>query len=57
MTYDRVNGGTQTLWFYLTGERFFKYLYRNTGTIPAGDYRVDLFWDGMWVNTSTFKVK
>ncbi len=57
MTYDRVNGGTETLWFYLTGERFFKYLYRNTGTVPAGDYRVDLFWDGMWVNTSTFKVK
>ena len=56
VTYDRVKNGTQTIWFYMTGERFFKYLYTNTGDIPAGEYKVYLFWDGMWVNTSTFKV-
>lgn len=57
VTYDRVKDGTETIWFYLTGERFFKYLYRNMGSVAPGDYRVDLFWDGMWVNTATFKVK
>ena len=57
ITYDRVKNGTQNLWFYLLGEKFFKYLYQTTGNIPAGDYKVYLFWDGMWVNTSTLKVK
>ena len=57
VTYDRVKDGTEKIWFYLTGERFFKYLHRNMETVAAGDYRVDLFWDGMWVNTATFRVK
>lgn len=56
ITYDRVNNGRENIWFYMTGERFFKYLYQSTENIPTGDYKVYLYWDGMWVNTSTFKV-
>ena len=55
-TYDRVNNGYQTMWYYMIGSNFFSQLYSTTGTIPQGEYKVHLFWDGMWVNTSTFRV-
>ena len=57
LSFDRVKNGYQNLWFYMIGDTFFDYLYRNTGEIPTGNYKVSLFWDGMWVNTSTFSVK
>lgn len=56
VTFDQVKGGKETIWFYMIGERFFKYLYKNTGNVPAGEYKTYLFWDGKWANTSTFKV-
>ena len=57
LTFDRVNGGYQTIWFYMIGDSFFSSMYKTTGKIEKGKYQVHLFWDGMWVNTSTFKVK
>lgn len=55
-TFDRVAGGYQTLWFYMIGDSFFSSLYKNNDDIPTGKYKIHLYWDGMWVNTSTFKV-
>ena len=57
LTFDRVNHGYQTIWFYMIGDAFFSNLYKTTGKIEKGKYKIHLFWDGMWVNTSTFKVK
>ncbi len=57
ITFDRVNNGYQTLWWNLTGANFFNYLNKMEGDIPTGKYTVYLYWDGMWVNTSTFNVK
>ena len=57
LTFERVNHGYQTIWFYMIGDSFFSSLYKTTGQIEKGKYQVHLFWDGMWVNTSTFKVK
>ena len=57
LTFARVNGGYQTIWFYMIGDSFFANMYKTTGKIEKGKYQVHLFWDGMWVNTSTFKVK
>ena len=56
VTFDRVNNGYQTIWFYMIGDSFFSNLYKTTGKIEKGKYKIYLFWDGMWVNTSTFKV-
>ncbi len=56
LTFDRVNHGYQTIWFYMIGDSFFSNLYKTTGKIEKGKYKIHLFWDGMWVNTSTFKV-
>lgn len=56
MTFKRVNGGYQTISFYLIGDSFFSSMYKKNGKISTGDYKVYLYWDGMWVNTSTFKV-
>ena len=57
ITFDRVANGYQTIWWYITGTGFFHNLNEATGDIPAGTYTVYLYWDGMWVNTSTFKVQ
>ena len=55
LTFDRVNNGYQTLTVF-TGEAFFGYLYKLIEDIPKGTYKVHLFWDGMKVQTKTFKV-
>ena len=57
VTFDRVNNGYQTIWWNLAGVDFFYNLYNITGDIPSGTYRTHLYWDGMWVNDSTFKVQ
>ena len=57
LNFDRVSNGYQTVWLQLAGDRFFEALYRNTGNIPTGTYQVTLYWDGAWVNTSSFTVR
>ncbi len=56
ITFDRVSNGYQTVWWNLRGAEFFYYLLNKTGRIPTGTYRINLFWDGMWVNETTFDV-
>lgn len=56
VTFDRVSGGYQTVWWKLAGAEFFLRLYLTNLEIPAGQYTTYLYWDGMWVNTSHFKV-
>ena len=56
VTFERVNKGYQTLWWNLAGYQFFLDMMKNTLEIPAGEYKAHLYWDGMWVNTSTFRV-
>ena len=57
MEFKRVSGGYQTIWYYMLGDDYFENLYKITGDIPSGNYTVTMFWDGMYVNQSTFKVK
>ena len=56
ITFERVNNGYQTIWWDYAGADFFKDLYDQTGNIPPGEYKIHLYWDGYWVNTSTFRV-
>ena len=56
ITFDKVNGGYQTIWWDLIGTYFFRDMLAKTGTVPAGKYTTILFWDGMLVNQSTFDV-
>lgn len=56
ITFERVNNGYQTIWWDYAGADFFKDLYDQTGNIPSGEYKIHLYWDGYWVNTSTFRV-
>lgn len=56
VTYPRYNNGKGYHFWYCTGDAFFAELNRNNGGIPSGTYTVDLYWDGMLVNTSSFSV-
>ena len=45
-------------WTWTTsGINFFLRLLECSGTIPLGRYYIDLYWDGMYVNTQSFEVK
>ncbi len=57
ITFKRVNNGYQTLWWENAGIDFFSDLYSQTGSIPRGEYKVHLYWDGCWIRTSTFQVE
>ena len=57
ITFDKVNGGYQTIWWDIAGVNFFDSLYHTTGTVPVGTYQATLYWDGMWVNTLEFQVR
>jgi len=57
VTFNRVNNGYQTLWWEDAGIDFFDKLYSQTGSIPRGQYKIHLYWDGCWVKTSTFQVE
>ncbi|MBR5287468.1 MAG: hypothetical protein IKU34_02620 [Clostridia bacterium] len=48
--------GSYSRWDII-GQNFFRHLYNKNGYVPTGEYRVELYWDGMHVNTSTFRVK
>ena len=39
------------------GYRFFYFMFMERQEVPAGTYKIHLFWDGMKVGTQTFKVK
>ena len=56
VTFDRVNNGYQTVYYYMIGDTFFELLNKKAGQIPVGDYQIHLYWDGMYVNTTTFRV-
>ena len=56
VTFDRVSGGYQTLWWELLGSDFFSNLYDATGEIPSGAYTVTMFWDGDFVNSQQINV-
>lgn len=56
VTFERVNDGYQTLWWDYAGVDFFDALYRQTGSIPSGQYKIYLYWDGYYVNTMPFNV-
>lgn len=55
--FARVNHGYQTIWFELLGQRYFEAELKKKETIPAGQYKVHLFWDGMMVGVYTFNVR
>lgn len=57
VTFERVNNGYQTVWWEYAGWDFFDQLYRQTDSIPAGEYKMHLYWDGCWVKTTTFNVR
>ena len=42
--------------WYMLGDWTFKKIYNENSTIPPGTWKVDLYWDGMHVNQSTFNV-
>lgn len=54
--YDTTGGAENRFW-KCTGTYFFKFLYEKNDSIPTGTYTVEMYWDGMLVNTSTFQVK
>ncbi|MGN0971559.1 MAG: hypothetical protein ACI4OY_06355 [Aristaeellaceae bacterium] len=57
ISYSSFNNasGSYRYW-YCAGTGFFDLLYEKNGTIPTGTYTVELYWDGMIVNTTTFTV-
>ena len=44
-------------WWELLGDSFFANMLNRLGDIPTGTYSIDLYWDGMFVNHTTFQVK
>lgn len=42
--------------WYILGNKTFKGIYGMNSDIPTGSWKVDLYWDGMHVNESTFQV-
>ena len=57
ITFDRVNNGYQTLFWDITGSSFFRRMKDTVGSISAGTYNIYLYWDGMFVNKTSFKVE
>ena len=47
--------GSYCAW-HCAGTGFFDLLYEKNGTIPTGTYTVELYWDGMFVKSTTFTV-
>lgn len=57
VSYSSYNNASSSYhYWYCAGAGFFDHLYEKNGTIPTGTYRVELYWDGMLVNTTTFNV-
>ena len=56
-TYPRYANSTGYTYWYCLGEDFFYRLNYVHNGIPTGTYYVDLYWDGMLVNTTPFYVR
>ena len=56
ISFDKVDGANQIVWWDYAGADFFKSLYEQTGSIPRGQYTAYLYWDGYFVNATTFNV-
>lgn len=54
--YKRYNNATSATYWYMLGTNFFEVMNKNVGYIPFGTYRVELYWDGMYVGQTTFKI-
>lgn len=50
------DSGYSGRYWYMLGEWTFKMLYDKNSVIPTGTWTVELYWDGMFVNRSTFRV-
>ena len=50
------NASSSSRYCYCAGTSFFALLYEKNGTIPTGTYTVELYWDGMFVKSTTFTV-
>ena len=57
VTFEKVNHGYQTLWFKILDTDFFSEMYKANSEVPAGEYKVSMFWDGMLVNSGKFVVR
>ena len=57
VTFDRVNGGYQTIWWDFVGADFFEELMDACGAVPPGKYTFELYCDGMLANRSYYSVK
>ena len=57
VSYSSFNNasGSYCAW-HCAGTGFFDLLYEKNGTIPTGTYTVELYWDGMFVKSTTFTV-
>jgi len=51
------NASGSYYYWNILGDNFFSHMYNKNGYVPTGEYRVELYWDGMHVNTSTFRVR
>lgn len=50
--------GSQETWFiYCLGDSFFSKMYELNGSIPTGEYTLQIYWDGMLLNEQTFTVE
>lgn len=54
--FDVKYEGYGGLLWYMLGDDTFRKFYDQYSTISAGAWKIDLFWDGMHVNQSTFSV-
>ena len=55
--FSDYKAGWNSCYYDMIGEWAFKNTYEEKTSIPAGTWKVDLYWDGMHVNQSTFEVK
>ncbi len=44
-------------YWYMLGDWTFDMIYQKNGSLPTGTWTVELYWDGQYVNTSTFTIK
>lgn len=53
-----ASGGAPAIKMYWSfiGSEFFEYLYEYTDSIPAGEYTIDCYWDGMAVTSASFEI-